>query len=125
MREVEPENVAEAIAAAGMVNYCPCGCTLEDLDEHGYCDHLVGFTNDKKKYEALIRERDLEDKELTGRVKVVSGNKGAKRKPIEEGDILVNPTFEILDNGAWHTAHRWVSYRVYRAKKENKLAKAS
>ncbi len=32
------------------VNFCPFGCTDEELDEHNYCDHLVGFTkpgNDK------------------------------------------------------------------------------
>ena len=27
------------------VNACPYGCDLESLDEHGYCRHLVGFTN--------------------------------------------------------------------------------
>lgn len=36
------------------VNACPFGCTMEDLDDNGYCDHLVGFTNDGKTLEPMI-----------------------------------------------------------------------
>ncbi len=25
------------------VNVCPFGCVMKELDEHGYCRHLVGF----------------------------------------------------------------------------------
>jgi hypothetical protein len=36
---------AQARAKAGtVVNACPFGCDVGDLDEHGYCRHLVGFT---------------------------------------------------------------------------------
>lgn len=49
----------KASAAAGVtgeqvVNACPFGCLDEQLDEHGYCCHLVGFTNDKKKMEPMV-----------------------------------------------------------------------
>jgi hypothetical protein len=67
------------------VNVCPFGCRDEELDEHGYCDHLVGFTNDKKVYEAM------EWDEIHGR-RIVRGNKGLKRKDcpqVKGSDILV------------------------------------
>ena len=35
------------------VNFCPFGCRDEDLDDHGYCDHLVGFTTDGKMLEPM------------------------------------------------------------------------
>lgn len=36
---------AQRRATAGrVVNACPFGCDDGDLDEHGYCRHLVGFT---------------------------------------------------------------------------------
>lgn len=37
----------EALSKAGegnVVNFCPYGCETGDLDENGYCYHLVGFT---------------------------------------------------------------------------------
>ncbi len=36
-----------------VLNFCPFGCEGEDLDHMGYCDHLVGFTNDRKSYEPM------------------------------------------------------------------------
>lgn len=36
-------------------NLCPFGCPDDDLDEHGYCFHLIGFTNDKKRIELMKR----------------------------------------------------------------------
>ena len=34
-------------------NFCPYGCTPAELDENGYCDHLIGFTipGDEKQME--------------------------------------------------------------------------
>ncbi len=29
------------------VNACPFGCEIADIDDSGYCRHLVGFANDK------------------------------------------------------------------------------
>lgn len=34
-------------------NHCPFGCTDDMLDDLGYCDHLIGFTNDGKMFEPL------------------------------------------------------------------------
>ncbi len=41
------------------VNACPFGCTIEDLDDQGYCRHLVGFTipGNRKLYEPLVMKR--------------------------------------------------------------------
>lgn len=39
------------------VNFCPFGCDDSGLDENGYCRHLVGFTNDGKGYEPLVRRK--------------------------------------------------------------------
>jgi hypothetical protein len=38
----------------GVVNFCPFGCEDSELDQHGYCKHLVGFTNDRKTYEPMV-----------------------------------------------------------------------
>lgn len=47
---------AQAKAGTGdKVNFCPFGCEDKHLDEHGYCKHLVGFTNDGKAYEPMKR----------------------------------------------------------------------
>lgn len=32
---------------------CPFHCTLDECDENGYCECLVGFTNDGNTYEAI------------------------------------------------------------------------
>lgn len=37
------------------INACPFGCDVKNLDDHGYCRHLIGFTNDGKTYEPMIR----------------------------------------------------------------------
>jgi len=53
---LSPLMQAKADALGGeKVNFCPFGCELDKLDEHGYCDHLVGFTNDKKVYEPMVK----------------------------------------------------------------------
>ena len=36
--ELEPKGIR--------INRCPFGCTVDQLDDHGYCDHLVGFTHE-------------------------------------------------------------------------------
>lgn len=54
---LSPLMEAKGRASAGeKLNFCPHGCTDEDLDDHGYCRHLVGFTlpgNDKL-YEPMV-----------------------------------------------------------------------
>jgi len=34
-----------------MVNHCPFGCADEQLDKHGWCRHLIGWTEDGKTFE--------------------------------------------------------------------------
>jgi hypothetical protein len=49
-KHLSPLMRARAKSGAKTVNACPFGCGTKDLDEHGYCYHLVGFTvpgNDK------------------------------------------------------------------------------
>jgi len=86
-------------SANDVVNFCPHGCGLDELDENGHCYHLVGFTTDKKKFEPMVKND-------RGRfvVRVRMGrNAMGKRVPILEdvlpGDKLVRIT---------------TSYRVYR-----------
>ncbi len=41
------------------VNVCPFGCDVRHLDDHGYCRHLVGTTDDASKgYEPMVRDKD-------------------------------------------------------------------
>jgi|HubBroStandDraft_2_1064218.scaffolds.fasta_scaffold65285_2 hypothetical protein len=118
--------------AKGKVNACPFGCTMQQLDDNGYCRHLVGFTTDRKTMEPLIRETKINpdngERMLTGR-RIVrpatrqvedivdyddEGNpiKGKVRIPVPEplqpGDKLVRIT---------------VSYRVYRDRDSSKAVK--
>lgn len=97
-----------------VVNHCPFGCqgvasedAPGDLDERGYCRHLVGFTNDGKKYEPLVRN-------VGGQVDKCQVLGGARRCQIQPGDQLVNPTEEIINKGIRSTKRCWVSSRVYR-----------
>lgn len=43
-------------------NWCPFGCPDDELDEYGYCYHLIGFTNDKKRIELMKRLKKTDDK---------------------------------------------------------------
>lgn len=90
-------------------NHCPLGCERSDLDELGYCHHLVGFTNDGKTMECL-EPHLAPNGEPTGRMKV-NGKKKAKVLPT---DILVNPEKLQKVEGVESMAKSWVSSRVYR-----------
>lgn len=91
----------QAKARAGLgekVNACPFGCQTEDLDDLGYCDHLVGFTTDGKTYEPMFTDD-------RGRKKVMGG----QPRKVQPGDKLVQIT---------------VSSRVYREKADKKAPAA-
>lgn len=106
---------AKAAEAGGKANACPYGCTTEDIDENGYCDHLIGFSTDQKTYEPLILDN------RTGRRNVQvpmvdSGKKGRDDQgefpilkpqpvPIPKGSTLIQIT---------------TSYRVYHPGVEKK-----
>jgi hypothetical protein len=95
-------------------NHCPFHCKDEELDEYGYCYHLIGFSNDKKTLEPrkpLIRlDKDRVPYD-TGFQTVLGGK---KKQAVEVGDKFVNPEFPQVDRGITSTAKRWASYRVYR-----------
>ena len=50
------EAMRRLILRGHKVNLCPFGCQEEHLDEHGYCRHLVGFTNNGQTYEPMRRD---------------------------------------------------------------------
>lgn len=101
---------AKSKAKSGVkVNACPFGCEDHALDEHGYCKHLVGFSNDKKHYEPQVIARGrrvvkvdmVPDPERSG-----EGDEPALKArllPVDKDDVLVQIT---------------TSWRVYRNKKK-------
>ena len=46
---------AKSRSVNGKVNACPFGCEFKHLDESGYCRHLVGFTDNGKQFEPMVR----------------------------------------------------------------------
>jgi hypothetical protein len=82
---------AQAMApTGGVVNFCPFGCTDEELDQHGYCKHLIGFTNDKKTYEPMIWDGVRQSRIV--RVKMVQDKDGKpipQLEPCQKGDKFV------------------------------------
>lgn len=96
-------------------NHCPCGCLLVELDELGYCYHLIGFSNDGRVVEPLqsrLKWSPVEKDWVEDGAVMVNGRESEQ---IQEGDILVNPEFLQIDplNGTQHMAKKWVSFRVY------------
>lgn len=126
---LSPLMKAKAEATTGeKVNFCPFGCTTAQIDDHGYCRHLVGFTNDGKHYEPMVRGKDgrrvirvrmaptgetIEDTSyeddgspITNVIQVMA----PQLEPVQRSDKLVQAT---------------VSARVYRDVDNAKVAKAS
>lgn len=83
---------AKAIAGANeKVNFCPFGCTVEDIDENGYCDHVIGFTNDGKTYEPMILGEDGRR-----RVKVDMAKVGERRDAKGKMHPIMKPVLPSL-----------------------------
>lgn len=96
-------------------NHCPCGCEAADLDEHGYCRHLVGFSSNGKTFEAQIRgARGLRQVDAT-MFDPKTGRYTRKVHRLQKGDKLVNPVTQQLVDQVWQEAKKWVNDRVYRA----------
>lgn len=72
---------------------CPFGCGEAQSDDHGYCKHLVGFTDDGKTMEARLVNRE--------------GTKQKTAKDAKAG-VEVLQTDIVVDTG-------YVTARVYRA----------
>lgn len=69
-----------------IVNFCPFGCSNDNLDELGFCGHLVGFYNGGQTYEPRIPQ-----KTKAGRVMRIITD-GSKRCPMKQGYRLVKIT---------------------------------
>lgn len=83
------------------VNACPFGCGPANVDNFGWCDHLVGFCNAsldeprtflrdgevKEVPEGIKVEVFEKDRDELGRLKV-----GPLREPLRKGDHLVRIT---------------------------------
>lgn len=92
---LSPLMVARSKASLGeKLNFCPFDCPEEELDENGYCRHLVGFTNDGDVMEPMVEVRGTGPDPAVRRVV-----QGAKKEPVRKTDKLVRIT---------------VSSRVYR-----------
>jgi hypothetical protein len=37
-----------------VTNHCPFGCRDDQLDAHGYCRHLIGWTEDGRTFELRV-----------------------------------------------------------------------
>lgn len=92
---------------ADAVNYCPFNCHESELEEHGYCCHLIGFTNDGKIMEPITYNEK-------GQI-AVRGRK-RDRQEVQKNDRRVNPVLTSRDprSGMAVDYFKWVSDRVYR-----------
>lgn len=83
---------AQSMSTTGaVVNFCPFGCPDEDLDQHGYCKHLVGFTNDRKTYEPMVWDGLRQARVV--RVKMTQDKDGKpvpQLEPCQKGDKFVS-----------------------------------
>jgi len=109
---------AQARAGAGeKVNFCPFGCEDEQLDEHGYCRHLIGFTNDKKNFEPMVRVKRGRKvvrvrKEGTGEF-VRDMEEDDEGNPVMVEEEIMKPVLEpVLSTDK--LVQISISYRVYR-----------
>lgn len=94
-------------------NHCPCGCTKQQLNDYGYCCHLVGFTNHGKVYEVLrynARGQGVVGGQVVNELDEVKRNV----ERVLPKDKLVNPVKKIVTKQGIEYANEWVSSRVYR-----------
>ncbi len=78
------------VAQGGVVNFCPFGCDDTQLDEHGYCKHLIGFTNDKKFYEPMVWDATRQCRVVRVKMTVDEDGKPVPQlEPCQKGDKFV------------------------------------
>jgi hypothetical protein len=68
------------------VNRCPFGCALEELDESGYCRHLVGFTSDRKFYEPMVLNKKTGRRQVHVNLKLVGTRAVPDLLPVQKDD---------------------------------------
>lgn len=90
---------------ADIKNLCPFGCTEERLDENGYCRHLVGFTDDRKRVELRTRT-------ISARTGQIHEQTGLMSRTATTGDRLVGTFPGRINKNRQHTPPP--TYRVYR-----------
>lgn len=72
-------------AARGRVNACQFGCKEKDLDENGFCRHLVGFSPDGRNFEPMVKETRVD--RITG-LKVLTGRRITKPRMVQVDEIV-------------------------------------
>ncbi len=99
--KLTPLMYAKSKAKGKQVNACPFGCVDRQLDQHGYCRHLVGFTlPDSEQYyypmfltvgaKRIVKPRTVIDEELScdGEEPILK----SVAEPVQAGDQLVKIT---------------------------------
>lgn len=117
-------------------NYCPFGCSLDELDELGMCQHVIGFcTKDPNNptgrlilepLEAATKKRkNLETGEIEEVETGFLRTNGKLKEYVQEdkGDKLVNPLIPQTDHqsGQTHDHWKWFSWRVYNKNPEKRV----
>lgn len=89
-----------------VLNFCPFGCPDEALDDHGYCDHLVGFTNSTlQECKAGNGVMDpMVMNEAGRRVVQVPSRRVGKKEIFQQTKVLPTDVLELIS----------ISSRVYR-----------
>lgn len=104
-RILSPLMLAKKNAKNGQkVNACPFGCTVAQLDEVGFCKHVVGITlpGDQTRFEPMIRRRGRRVVQVD-RERIPTGDMNGDGEPefewgppryekVQPGDVLVRIT---------------------------------
>jgi hypothetical protein len=118
--QIHPE--AKGALARSPGNHCPFGCTGTDLDENGYCHHLVGYavpgarTMEEQVPDISYDRRGIPY--LNGKYRI-----GNKNVPILPTDKRVNPArIQKIPTGMGgvreELAFLWVNDRIYREREK-------
>lgn len=101
-------------------NLCPFGCADTQLDDHGYCHHLVGFTDGTKDGDSTIfeRTRKVGGRWVTGEMDEEKLEDGSVQEYSVWRKLLPTDVVVHLNNGRTgkhFTGTQWS--RVYRPRK--------
>jgi hypothetical protein len=95
-REYGPQqrraNLSELMAAqmraskGEKVNFCMFGCDDSDLDDNGYCRHVVGFTKDGKVMEPFLPPDGSGRRKVLGSRPEPTSSSASRRTPGSTGN---------------------------------------